>query len=294
MVAIWRRSKVKINRLLGKIPPDACTNHESSDPVRPSCGFPSPFPHDIVEMIVAHLTHHHYTLKMCSLTCRSWYLAAAPHLHHTFTFTGSRPEPDRSRLEPLSKLHELGLISRVKEIRVRQGAGASPWFTPRAFSQVDLHYFSAFANVRTLNLENMQIYRFIPGVERYFEQFSPTLRSITLYNPCCTPRQLSYFLSFFPNLNDVDIDQTDTYVPNPTIPNTDLVSFSVPKLRGRLTLRDFRLVETWTDLISLCGGLQFRQMDLRDVAGCAPILLEACAETLETLRFNTRDRSVSE
>jgi len=294
VVTVWRRSKAKINRLLTNEPPTACAKHESTDAARPTRPFPSPFPHDIVEMIVAHLTHHHYTLKMCSLTCRSWYIAATRHLHHTFTFTGIRPEIDRSRLEPLSKLHELGLIPLVKEIRVRRGAGGGPWFLPRAFSPIDLQYFSAFSNVHTLNVENMQIHRFIPGIERYFEHFSPTLRSVALYNPCCTPRQLSYFLSLFPNLDDIDIDQTDAHVPNPTIPDTELVLFSAPKLQGRLTLRDFRWVEPWTHLTSSCGDLRFRHMDLREVGGCAPVLLEACAETLETLRFNTRDGSVSE
>jgi len=34
-------------------------------------------------------------------------------------------------------------------------------------------------------------------------------------------------------------------------------------------------------------------MDLRKVGGCAPMLLEACAETLETLRFGVTERSNS-
>jgi len=290
-VTVWRRVT---DRLLGSGgSPTACTGHEPTDSDRPFRPFPSPFPHDIVEVIVAHLIHHHYTLKMCSLTCRSWYIVAARHLHHTFTFTGSRPEIDRSRLEPLSKLHGLGLIPLVKEIRVKQGSGSGPWFLPWAFSDTDLQYFSAFTHVRTLNVENMQIHRFIPGIERYFEHLSPTLRSVVLYNPCCTPRQLSYFLSLFPNLDDIDIDQTDAHVPRPTIPDTELVSFSAPKLQGRLTLRGFPWVESWTQLISSRGDLRFRHMDLREVVGCAPVLLEACAETLETLRFNTRDDSVS-
>ena len=293
LVTTWRRGKAKFNRLLGNEPPTACARHESTDSARPTRPFPSPFPHDIVEMIIAHLTHHHYTLKMCSLTCRSWYIAAAHHLHHTFTFTGNRPEVDRNQLEPLSKLHELGLIPLVREIRVKQGAGSGPWFLPRAFSHVDLQYFSSFTNVRTLSVENMQIHRFIPGIERYFEHLSPTLRSIVLYNPCCTPRQLSYFLSLFPNLDNTYIDQIDAHIPNPIVSDTELVSFSAPKMRGRLTLRDFCLVEPWTHLISSRGDLQFRYMDLRGVAGCAPVLLEACAETLETLRFNTSDSSVS-
>ena len=38
------------------------------------------------------------------------------------------------------------------------------------------------------------------------------------------------------------------------------------------------------EMISLFGGLRFRQMDLFGVK-CVQLLLDACAETLETLRF---------
>ena len=47
----------------------------------------------------------------------------------------------------------------------------------------------------------------------------------------------------------------------------------------------FHEVETWKDLMASHGGLRFHDMDLRNIADCAPVLLEACSETLETLRF---------
>jgi len=135
----------------------------------------------------------------------------------------------------------------------------------------------------------LDIDRFIPGIERYFEQFSPTLRSITLWDPRCTPRQLSYFLSLFSNLDNVDIRRIRTYVSSATIHDTGLVPFSAPKFRGRLTLHEFPWAGTLKDLIASCGGLRFNYMDMKRVADCAPILLEACAETLETLRLDATD-----
>jgi len=39
----------------------------------------------------------------------------------------------------------------------------------------DLRYFSAFTNIRSLRIKNLEIYRFIPGIERYFEHFSPSI-----------------------------------------------------------------------------------------------------------------------
>lgn len=288
IVTAWRRGKTKANRLLSNPPPEMCTTHESTPPPPPS------FPYDIVEMIIAHLIRHRDTLGACSLTCRSWYTAAVPHLHHTLTLTGNNGRANRSRLEPLSKLHELGLVPFVREIRVKQRSRLVSWFVPQAFINSDLHYFSAFANVHTLSIESMQIHSFMPGVERYFEHFSPTLRSITLSDLCCAPRQLSRFLSLFPNLDDIDIRTTHTYLSNKTVPDTEPVPSSTPRLRGRLTLHNSSWAETWTHLIALSDGLRFCHMDLRNAGSCAPVLLEACAETLKTLRLGARDDSVSE
>jgi len=261
----------KVNRPLGNTPSETSIAHESR------CSLP----HEIVEMIIAYLTRDLDALKACSLTCRSWYIAAVPHLHHTLTlWTGARDE-DRRELKPLSKLHELGLAPLVKEVLVAQ-LYPEAWFVPQAFSPDDLRHFSAFVNVQALVLYRLNIGRFVPGVEQYFGHFSPSLLSIHLTAPCCTPRQLSYFLSFFSNLDDVSISSPNK-LSHTTIPDSELVPFSAPKLRERLELYETDWVETWTDLVTSCGGLRFNYMDLRWVGGCVPFLLGACAETLETL-----------
>ena len=228
---------------------------------------------------------------MCSLTCYSWYIAAVPHLHHTITFGDNRSGFAHGKLKQLSKLHELGLIPLVAEVRVFQSNDACPWFAPRAFSPRDLRYFSTFANVQKLKLDRVDISNFIPEVERYFGQFSATLQSIALIAPRCTPRQLSHFLSHFPNLDNLEIR---VYFPPsplslPAIPDTELVPITTSKLRGQLVLASFREVKVWKDLITSCGGLQFHTTVLRNVANCAPVILEACSETLETLRFFPTD-----
>ena len=234
-------------------------------------------------MILAHLTHELRALKTCSLTCRSWYAVAVIHLHHTLTL-GNGPYLTRGRLKPLSKLHGLGLIPLVKEIRVKQPPGADAWFVPREFNRRDLRYFTAFANVQTLAVQSFQIYHFIPGIERYFGHFSPMVRSIVLSSLQCTPRQLLYFLSLFPNLDNIEIRHA---LPFTHTPDTGLIPFTTPSLRGRLVLHHFGWVETWTDLATLCGGLRFSYVDMYGSVRCAPVLLDGCAETLETLRLNT-------
>jgi len=286
MGIIWQRGKARINRL-------------HTAPLETRAAHGCRVPYDIVEMILAHLTRDLTrdvsTLKACSLTCRSWYIAALPHLRHIITLRSVRPSfisgklgvtSTRDKLKPISRLHELGQTPLVREIRVEVWGDMPAWFVPRAFSHRDLRYFSAFANVQSLEIRRLQIDQFIPGVERYFEHFAPTLRSIRLYYPSCTPRQLSHFLSLFSNLDSIEISEVCTSRLNMTIPDGELVPFSAPKLRGWLVLHAFYRVGTWTDLITWCGGLRFRYMHLSWVGSCAPVLLEACAETLETVRFS--------
>jgi len=288
MATIWRWSKAKVNRFLGNAFKWTRTTY-----------WPTlPLPYELAEMIIAHPTHDLDTLKACSLTCRSWYIIAVPHLHHTLTLKGGGLDfLTRGKLKPLSELHRLGLMPLVKVIRVDQPLNSGyNWFAPQAFSHRDLRYFSAFANVHTLVLQRFKIYRFIPRIERYFEHFSPTLQSITLFHPRCTPRQLSHFLSLFPNLDNIEIRFAYMHTPVPTVPDTELVPFSAPNLRGRLVLHHFHWADTWTHLITPCGGPRFRSMTLRGSGTCTPALLEACAGTLEMLGFNVTDgsRSVGE
>jgi hypothetical protein len=273
---IWCRGKANISRLLGNMPLETPTARVST----------CPLPYEIVETIITHIAHDVNALKAFSLTCHSWYSAAVPHLHYTITLT------NRDELKPLSKLHRLGLMPLMKEIRVEQYHRA--WLVPQAFSRRNLHYFSAFANVQTLMFESLDIPRFLPDIERYFAHFSPTVRSITLWRPFCTPRQLSRFFSLFSNLDNITIWLFPTYLPNITIPDVELLSFSTPTLRGRLVLRDSDSVVTWTCLIASGGDLQFYCMDLWRVGGCAPVLFEACAGTLETLRFCATDTLIGE
>ncbi|KAF9789641.1 hypothetical protein BJ322DRAFT_1043441 [Thelephora terrestris] len=241
-------------------------------------------------MIVAHFLQDFETLKAFSLTCRSWYVVVAPHIHRAFVL-GRRKDLYRARggLVRLSELHELNLIPFTRDLQVRRWGWPGGWFGPQAFTPNGLLHFSAFTNVQVLKIQGMDIGRFFPGIERYFHQFSPTLRSLSLEDPACrSPQQLSYFLSLFPNLDDIDI--RGSYPSEAPIPDTQPVPFSAPSLQGRLTLHSFTMFQTWAHLIELCGGLRFRYMALYNVGECTPTLLDACSETLETLRFYESDR----
>lgn len=68
-----------------------------------------------------------------------------------------------------------------------------------------------------------------------------------------------------------------------------LVPLFAPPLRGWLTMAYYMSVGLLTDMIYLFGGIRFRWMDLFNVRG-VPLLLGACAETLETLRLYPTNR----
>ena len=280
IVTVWHRGKSKIKRLLGNASPKSCTTHESTCRV----------PYEIVEMIIAHLAHDLGALKACSLTCRSWNTVVVPLLHHIFTLVWQGPDVI-TKPESLSQLHQEGLLDLVTTIRVYSGSfvGGGLWSAPQAFNHEGLRAFSAFTNIRTLELLHIAMGPFVPGVELYFGHLSQTLQSITLIDSHCHPLQLSHFLSLFPNLDDVEIRSRPRWGGGTTTPNTELVPFSTPKLRGRLVLHGFDFPETWTDLIAFSGGPRFRYMDLFRSEKCTSTLLGACAETLETLRFRTED-----
>ena len=268
-----------VGRLLGNPPLVASSTHEFTRP------------HEIAEMIIAHLIYDLRALKAYSLTCRSWHFVAFPYIHRTLVLGRSFPHDG---LEPLSRVHELGLAPLVQEIRVERLPAVDNWFVPQAFGRRTLRYFSTFANVHTLGLQRVEIFRFFPHIERYFGQFSPTLRSIVLSDPHCTPQQLSHFLSLFSNLDDIRICGLFTHESYTTFPDAIPIPFSTTGLRGRLSLGWFSYADTWTHLITSCGGLRFHRMELWESARCVPTLLEACAKTLETLRFHATDGSSGE
>lgn len=280
IVTVWHRGKAKVNHLLGGAPQPPKTFIVSESTCR--------VPYEIVEVIIAHLIHDLYTLKACSLTCRSWYSIAATHIHHTLTLLWNTPGPRINCPELLAGLHALDLIRFVKEIKVLQGPDPISWFSPQQLTH------PVFANIHTLKIQNAQIYRFLPGgvtphTESNLGILSPTLRSIMLCHPNCTPRQLSHFFSLFPNLDDIGVFGIGARMQDPPVLNTEPIPFSASKLRGRLTVHRFGQVETWKSLSTSCGGLRFRHVDLGWDESCTPFLLEACAETVETLRFDLRD-----
>ena len=249
-------------------------------------------PPEIIKIVIAYFIYDKHNLLSCSLTCRSWYIASVPHLHHTLVVE-IPPPYDTSRLgwsKPLQEASKLGLLPLVKKFQVHVGFSNIATFSPMTFDRHTLHQFSALTNVQELVIDYLDAASFVPTIRQYFGHFSPTVRSLALRKPKGSRRQIIFFIGLFEHLEDLKL-LYDVIYPQEEDPgaNQSLVPPFIPPLQGRLTVTCFRKdVGLLQDMIDLFGGIRFHRMDLFNVKGTR-LLLGACAETLETLRLSPID-----
>ena len=252
----------------------------------PSTPLDSRQPHwflpEIVEMIIAHHTYDASTLKACAATCSSWYNVAAPRLHHTLTLRRQSTDISHKHLNPLAPLDKLGLLPFVKQVQFEE-AFSFPWVVPSVFNSQTMPHFGALVNLQDLTIADLDFSKFPMGLGEYFGHFSPTLRSVALNSPKGSRRPLLDFFRLFPRLDDIKISH---YHDRPN-PHEELDCQLIPMrggLRGRLVLKGFDAEGLSKDIIVAFGGMRFTSMDLRSVRG-VQLLLEACADTLETVNI---------
>ena len=238
-------------------------------------------------MIISYFIYDTRSLLACSTTCRSWYIAAVVHLHHSLA-TDDRifPLKDGRYLwpGPLQNSYDLGLLPLVKRLSIRLN------YNKFTLDDHTLRYFSALTNLQELGIDYFQVHHFMPNIQRYFGYFAPTLRFLALKEPAGSCRQILYFIGLFPNLQDLKPFCETPTKEQESMADAELAPLSVPPLRGRLTLTHFTRGRLMKDMIILFGGLRFRHIDLFRVK-CVRLLLDACAETLETLRLYPTDFS---
>jgi hypothetical protein len=280
---IWYRSLARIEKISFRgASPDTST--ASSSPA-------TRLPQEVVDIIVAYLIYDTSSLPTCSNISRPWYIAAAPHLHPTLfirTDWGYRARKT-DWPKPLRMASKFGFLPFVTTLMISGGGG----FSNGKFSSKQFHYwtrreFSTLTNVRELTIDNLDVPSFMPRIQRYFGQFSPTLRSLTLKEPKGSHRQIVFFIGLFPHLEDLNLRYDWAHFSEKSADDLTLVPPFVPPLRGRLVVTNSGengLVET---MINLFGGVRFRHMGLFGMHGIQR-LLYACANTLETLQLNADD-----
>ena len=272
--AVWQGSKAKV---------ESAPAREDLDTSMDSCQ-PRTFPPEIVEMITAHLTYDTTTLRACAATCFTWYNVASPHLHHTLTLRSQCPEL-------LSSVHDLGLLRFVKQVRFEKCGRSSraPWVTPGVLGSRGMQHLDSLVNLQDLTIADLDLSKFPEGAGAYFGHFAPTLRSVALGYPRGTRRQLLAFLMLFPNLDDINISYYGVRTNADEVLDPQLIPIK-EGLRGRLILKNIRDEGLLKGMIVAFGGIRFTFIDLRNVRGTR-LLLEACADTLETAHICLDDPS---
>ena len=235
-------------------------------------------------MIIAHLIHDMPSLRSCSLTCYSWYIAVVPHLYLTLSVhirsLGTEPEwPNAIR-----RMHALGLLPLVENFYV---FSVSEEFSPKLFNWHILHRLSALTNVQNLGIDMLDIPSLMPRIRRYFRPFLPTVRSLHLREPRGSDRQLVFFVGLFPQLENLSLDSRRFYNEGPKEDLKLIPPFS-PPLRGELLAYHWVEPGFFQALARSFGGLRFRIINIFNV-GDTRCLLRACAKTLQVLQLHSTD-----
>ena len=274
---VWYRSLARIQRIRSGSP-------------GPSAIHTSPaarLPPEVVKEIVAYLINDLRSLRACSLTCYSWYIATVPHLHQMLSI---HPDSWGRKLRwpnPLLYMHMLGLLPLVRTLWIH-GENDRDAFSSKRLNRCILRQFCALNNVRQLVIDFLDIPSFMPKVRRYFGQFSPTVQYLSLREPRGSRRQIIYFIGLFQHLEDLELNYFGVDFQEEPVDDPTLIPLFAPPLRGSLVMACFMRVGLLKDMIELFGGIRFRQMSLWNVDGMRP-LLDACAQTLETLRLYPTD-----
>jgi len=142
-------------------------------------------------------------------------------------------------------------------------------------------------NDQELGTDDLDIPNLMPRIWRHFGHFLPTLRSLSLRNPKGFCRQIVFFIGLFQHLENLTLFDGVLDGVGP-VDDLELTLPFTPPLRGRLTAVSSTRVDILKDMIDLFGGIRFRYMDIRYANGMQ-LLLNACAGTLETLRFDPTD-----
>ena len=231
-------------------------------------------------MIIAHLICDTRSLWTCSMTCYSWYIAAAPHLYCDILINAN--SWDRTlRLPDCSPM--LGLFPLAKTLWVRGGDGPNA-FSAKRFGRSILRHFSTFNNIQRLLIDDLDIPSFMPRIRRYFGHFSPTVRLLSLREPKGSRRQIIYFIGLFQYLEGLELFYDRADPQEEPVDDLTLIPPFVPPLGEWLVLACFTRVGLLEDMIYLFRRIRFRGMDLFDVDGMR-LLLDACAEALGILRL---------
>jgi hypothetical protein len=232
-------------------------------------------PQEIVDYIVDHISGDRSTLFACTHLSRTWRIAARTHLYRTFKVS------DSAGFKTVDDLQKIGVIHLVRKIlAIRKANQADLSLPPKALTRLN-----ALTHLQELDLRFLDLGDLLLGLHEHCNVLRSTIRTLVLYYPTGSIRQIVCFISLFPNLENLAVGGIDTVDTDDS--QVPVIKCS-PPLTGRLGLSGISNQEFIHELASAQNGIRFRTVDLRFCQEVQEII-DGCAGSMEKLIWHTFD-----
>lgn len=251
-------------------------------------------PQEIVDEILEYLENDMRTLKACSLTCKGLFRSARRIIHRRLRVVGpgkaitvdelelqEYEAANRSQLRTLSEAAKCGLFHYAWELTIRVGEE----FTPDNLRPY-LPQFQSFTRLTSLTLHHFDPTPFLPVFEQHFGHLAQQMRSLKFVYPPGPQDDMMYFISQFPNLDDLGFNSFPQHNLDPSKEYNLSSIQSSPTLGGTLQVTSTNAWRTNSleSLTRLPSGLRFRSIEFLHCTGINPdVIIRECTSTLQTL-----------
>ena len=247
-----------------------------------------------MDEILEYLENDRRTLKACSLTCKGLFRSSRRIIHRRLHVVGlgkaatmdelelQRYEvANRSQLRTLLEAAKCGLFHHTWELTI----GVGEEFTPDNL-QPYLPQFQSFTRLTSLTLHHFNPAPFLPVFEQYFGHLAQQMRSLKFVYPPGPQDDMMYFISQFPNLDDLGFNSFPQHNLEPSKEYNVSSIQSSPALGGTLQITSTNAWRTNSleCLTQLPSGLRFRSIAFLHCTGINPdVIIRECTSTLQTL-----------
>jgi hypothetical protein len=233
-------------------------------------------------------------LKACSLTSKFMLVSARPLIWSWLYLSPPRKQKPKGRsmksllkrskqdldsLERLADMDRRGLLPHTRHLVLKMDELA---LVPQSLL-LYTRYFLYINSLQTLVIDGLDVTTFVPVFSSCLGTFTRSLRSLDIRHIWDSDRQLLWFISQFPLLEDLSIRSCYTLYfflgPSPPLIRTS------PPFRGHLNL------SLIMDSLSLCealaqfpGGLHFTSVELKG-CGKPAAIITACRLSLKSISY---------
>lgn len=252
-------------------------------------------PPELVDEILKYLSNDLPTLKACSLTCKIMLYSARPMIGSWLCLSPSRKRKlDGRSIKSLFKRNKRGFDT-VERLVSMERQGHLQYTRHLVLKMEELSlvpqslrpyipYFLSIDNLQSLVIDGLDVTAFTPVFSNCLGMFARSLRSLDIRHIWDSDRQLLWFISQFPLLEDLSIRSCYAlyFFLGPSPP---LIRTSPPPFRGHLNL------SLIMDSQSLCealaqfpGGLNFTSLELKG-CGKPAAIIAACQLSLKFVSY---------